>query len=294
MDAEAQLKRYSALIEDALSDYLPQEKNAQALVFEAARYSLLGGGKRIRPALLLEFYKACGGRVEDALPFACGLEMIHTYSLVHDDLPCMDNDDLRRGKPSSHKAFGEAVAVLVGDVLLNRAFEVMLDDTRSAIEPRNAMHAAHEIARCSGGYGMIGGQIIDITLSGKTYDSNQLVEMVHLKTGALLEAACAGGCLLAGADEVTVKAARQYAACVGLAFQIKDDVLDVQGSEAVLGKRTGNDAQNEKYTFVSAYGLTECNEIIKQLTADALKALRAFEQRDFLEMLALWLVNRTY
>ena len=178
------MEGYAALVDDALERYLPQENNRQMELFRACRYSLLAGGKRIRPMLLLEFYRLCGGRVEEALPFACGLEMIHTYSLIHDDLPCMDDDDYRRGRLSNHKVYGEAMATLAGDALLNRAFEIMLE--QQFVAAPQALAAAACISRCSGMYGMIGGQVQDLALEGKSASLEELQEMVQLKTGALL------------------------------------------------------------------------------------------------------------
>ena len=203
------MERYGAMVEAALEGFLPAETCRQSRIFEACRYSLMAGGKRIRPMLLLEFYRLCGGKPEEALPFACGLEMIHTYSLVHDDLPCMDDDDYRRGRLSNHKVYGEAMATLAGDALLNRAFEIMLAQT--ALPANRALAAAACISRCSGVYGMIGGQVQDLALEGKTATLEELQEMVRLKTGALLRAACEGGALLAGAGEEKLQAARDYA-----------------------------------------------------------------------------------
>ena len=203
--------------------------------------------------MLLEFYRLCGGNPQDVLAFACGLEMIHTYSLIPDDLPCMDNDDYRRGRPSNHKVYGVGMATLAGDALLTRAFEVMLSQDR--IPPEQAMKAAAYIAGCSGVYGMIGGQVQDLALEKQRANEAQLTRMVDGKTAALLRAACVGGCLLAGGEEAQLRAAEDYASALGLAFQLRDDVLDVTGSSAELGKKTGSDAANGKSTFVTLYGL---------------------------------------
>ena len=284
------MERYGAMVDKALEGYLPAESNRQSRIFEACRYSLMAGGKRIRPMLLLEFYRLCGGAPEAALPFACGLEMIHTYSLIHDDLPCMDDDDYRRGRLSNHKVYGEAMATLAGDALLNRACEVMLAQTE--VPAPQAMAAAACISRCSGLYGMIGGQVQDLALEGKTATLEELQEMVSLKTGALLRAACEGGALLAGADETRLQAARDYAAHVGLAFQIQDDILDVTGDQAVLGKAIGSDASNQKTTFVSVYGLETCRGMVRNLTQQALAAAAVFDDSAFLTELALYLAQR--
>jgi len=284
------IERYGAMVEAALEDFFPDEQCRQSRIFEACRYSLMAGGKRIRPMLLLEFYRLCGGKPEEALPFACGLEMIHTYSLIHDDLPCMDDDDYRRGRLSNHKVYGEAMATLAGDALLNRAFEIMMMQT--VVPAERAMAAVACISRCSGVYGMIGGQVQDLALEGKTATLEELQEMVSLKTGALLRAACEGGALLAGAEEHKLQAARDYAAHVGLAFQIQDDILDVTGDQAVLGKAIGSDANNRKTTFVSVYGLEACRGMVRNLTQQALAAADVFSDSEFLKELAQYLAQR--
>lgn len=287
---QERLKTYSTLVDGGLDKLFPQEDCGHSQIFEACRYSLLAGGKHIRAALLLEFYRLCGGTPENALPFACGLEMIHTYSLVHDDLPCMDNDDYRRGKLSNHKVYGETLATLAGDALLNRAFEVML--AQESVEPAHAMKAAAYISRCSGAYGMIGGQVQDLAMEGKKVSDEQLREMVSLKTGALIRAACVGGVLLAGGDETLKNAAETYADTVGLAFQIQDDILDVTGDQTLLGKAVGSDEANEKTTFVSVYGLEACRGMVRDLTLQALAAAETFDDCDFLKKLAFWLAQR--
>ena len=287
---QERLKAYSTLVDSGLDKLFPQEDCRHSRIFEACRYSLLAGGKHIRAALLLEFYRLCGGRAEDALPFACGLEMINTYSLIHDDLPCMDNDDYRRGKLSNHKVYGYSTAMLAGDALLNRAFEVML--AQDTIAPAQAVKTAAYISRCSGAYGMIGGQVQDLAMEGQKASDEQLREMVSLKTGALIRAACVGGVLLAGGEETCQKAAQTYADAVGLAFQIQDDILDVTGDQALLGKAVGSDEANEKTTFVSVYGLEACRGMVRDLTFQALAAAETFDDCDFLKKLALWLAQR--
>ena len=289
---ELRLKEYSSLVEAGLERLFLQEDCRHSRIFEACRYSLLAGGKHIRAALLLEFYRLCGGKVEEAVPFACGLEMIHTYSLVHDDLPCMDNDDFRRGKPSNHKVYGETVATLAGDALLNRAFEVMLE--QETVPAVWAMKAAAYIARCSGVYGMIGGQVQDLAMEGRPATLEELQEMVSLKTGALIRAACVGGVLLAGGDETRQKAAEDYASAIGLAFQIQDDILDVVGDQALLGKAVGSDEANEKTTFVSVYGLEACRGMVRNLTMEAEKAADVFADSGFLKALAGYLAQRKH
>ena len=287
---QKQLTQYSQMTETGLDHYFPAEACAQSTIFEACRYSLLAGGKHIRAALLLAFYHRCGGMTEEALPFACGLEMIHTYSLIHDDLPCMDDDDYRRGKLSNHKVYGEAMATLAGDALLNRAFEIMLSQDRIPVQ--HAVKAMAYLARCSGVYGMIGGQVQDLALEGKQATDAQLREMVSLKTGALIRAACVCGCLLAGGTAEQIAAAEAYANAIGLAFQIQDDILDVTGDQAELGKAIGSDEANEKSTFVSLYGLETCRGMVRNLTMEALEAAEQFAAPEFLKELAFYLAER--
>lgn len=289
MDYRAEYDQARLLVEEELNRCFVQ-KVPQRELLDAMRYSLLAGGKRIRPVLVLKFCQAVCGEMDHALDYACGVEMLHTYSLIHDDLPCMDDDDYRRGRLSNHKVYGEAMATLAGDALLNRAFEIMLSQT--TVPAERAMAAAAHISRCSGMYGMIGGQVQDLALEGKTATLEELREMVSLKTGALLRAACVGGAILAGASEVRRKAAEDYANAIGLAFQIQDDILDVTGDQAVLGKAIGSDAANEKTTFVSVYGLEACRGMVRDLTLEALAAAEVFSDSGFLKELALYLAQR--
>jgi len=292
----ADLKTYADLIEDELARLVPESPELfQKEVFSACRYSLLGGGKRLRPYLCLTFYKLCGGQdVQDALTFASGIEMIHSYSLIHDDLPCMDNSDYRRGKLSNHKVYGETTAVLAGDALLNRAFEVMSCPDQK-IAPANLLRALHVMGTASGAYGMVGGQIIDLSLEGRSCTAEELWKMVELKTGALIWGACKSGACLAGASEALQEAAYQYGLCIGLAFQIRDDLLDLTGDAALVGKPLGTDAENQKNTFASVYGVEKCESLIEELTTKALAYAEAFgEGAEQLRNLALWLTDRTY
>lgn len=294
MEWKKRAAEYAHLAERYLDENLSHGSSDLDEIYQAARYSVMAGGKRLRPAFLMEFYRICGGRAEDALPFACGLEMIHTYSLIHDDLPCMDNDDLRRGKPTNHKVFGEATALLAGDALLTRAFETMLNrkNLSQTIASENALAAASVIASCAGMEGMIGGQILDLQFEGRAPAAEEQARMVDLKTGKLLVAACLGGCRLAGAAEEQCEAARQYAEKIGMAFQIRDDMLDVMGDSALLGKNIGSDAAAGKSTFVSLYGLDRCKELTEELTKQALAALDVFEEKGFLRELAEQLAVR--
>lgn len=290
-DFQTKMNDYCALVEAQLVKYLDRSDKLKQVLFDAMNYSISAGGKRIRPIIMLEFNRICGGKVENALPFACALEMIHTYSLIHDDLPCMDNDDFRRGKPSCHKAFGEANALLAGDALLNLAFETMLSSC-DGISSDKALAAAATIAKCSGADGMIGGQIIDLTNEGKKIDYDTLIKLYRDKTGALLRAAAVSGAILGDGGDEQIKAAEIYADNIGLAFQIVDDVLDTIGDEKVLGKPIGSDIKNDKSTFVSFFGVDGSLEKAAELTQNAIDALNAFDDTDFLVELSKSLCNR--
>lgn len=294
MDMAEKLKEYARLTQEGLETYLPEQAGALEAIFQAARYSALAGGKRLRPALLMEFYALHGENAEKALPFACALEMVHTYSLIHDDLPCMDNDDLRRGKPTNHKVFGEATALLAGDSLLTRAFETMLYHCPTEIPAENALKAAGILAARAGMEGMIGGQVMDLDFETRRPEKEELSQMVHLKTGCLLMAACEMGCALAGAGEEEMKKARLYGEKLGLAFQIQDDILDVTGSTEKLGKPVGSDAENHKNTFVSYYGLEECRRLVEENTRQAVEAVALLQGSDFLTELARSLQKRDH
>ncbi len=294
MDMAEKLKEYARLTQEGLETYLPEQAGALETIFQAARYSALAGGKRLRPAILMEFYALHGENAEKALPFACALEMVHTYSLIHDDLPCMDNDDLRRGKPTNHKVFGEATALLAGDSLLTRAFETMLCHCPTEIPAENALKAAGILAARAGMEGMIGGQVMDLDFETRRPEKEELSQMVHLKTGCLLMAACEMGCALAGAGEEEMKKARLYGEKLGLAFQIQDDILDVTGSTEKLGKPVGSDAENHKNTFVSYYGLEECRRLVEENTRQAVEAVALLQGSDFLTELARSLQKRDH
>ena len=282
------MKRYQQAVE-AYLDSCFTEALPQASLFEAMRYSLLAGGKRIRPILVLEFCRVCGGQWEKALPFAAAIEMIHTYSLIHDDLPCMDNDDYRRGRLTNHKVFGEAQAVLAGDALLTAAFSTAVSADADA---ETKVAVVRILADSAGACGMVGGQILDIDGEGKKLTQEQVYDIHRLKTGALISAACCMGAAAGGASVEQMEAARSYAESIGLAFQIRDDMLDVLGDAKKLGKATGVDGN--KNTFVSLYGLDRCRELIEEENEKALKALQSFDDRDFLENLAEMLASRDF
>lgn len=284
---------YILMINNALMSRLSVEPSSagEAKMLEAMRYSVENGGKRIRPMLTLEFCRMCGGSVEAALPLACAIEFIHTYSLIHDDLPCMDDDGMRRGKPSSHIKFGEANALLAGDSLLTFAFQ-------SAGEaediPADAVaKAVSLLARASGCAGMIAGQVQDLENENKTVAADDLRSVDILKTGELIRCACQLGCIAAGADDKKLEAARVYAENLGIAFQIVDDILDVTSDEATLGKPVGSDAENCKNTYVSLLGLEEAKKIAAELTRKAIDALGVFGgESEFLVSLSKKLLSR--
>ena len=272
------MKHYLSMIDAALAACIPKGRFREQQVIDAAAYSLFLPGKRVRPALTLAFCELCGGTAEQALPFACAVEMIHTYSLIHDDLPCMDDDDFRRGKPANHKVYGEDIALLAGDALQSMAYAAMLSDAAiTAVGAENAARAARVLAEKSGVLGMVGGQTIDLMSEGTEPDLETLREMDEKKTACLIEAACMMGCICAGADEEKLAAAERYASAVGLAFQIVDDVLDVTSTTDELGKPVGSDNDNEKSTYVRLLGVDRCRAYADELTQEAVKALNAFD-----------------
>lgn len=272
------MKDYIREIETALERYLPEGEYEEQKLIDAVRYSLNLKGKRVRPSLTIAFAELCGGTVEMAMPFACAVEMVHTYSLIHDDLPCMDNDDFRRGKPSNHKVYGEDIALLAGDALQSIAYETMLSDEAIAtVGGERAAKAARILANRSGLLGMVGGQVIDLSLEHRTVGAEIVQLMEEKKTACLIEAACMMGCVVAGAAEEQIKAAERYAHAIGLAFQIVDDILDVTSTAEELGKPIGSDAENEKNTFMSLLGIDRCREMVAELTEEAIRALDAFD-----------------
>lgn len=293
---EEKLNNYVDMINEAAHRFVCAEsfegRKSSGLekMLEAMAYSLENGGKRIRPVLTLEFCRICGGDVESALPFALAAEMIHTYSLIHDDLPCMDDDDMRRGKPSSHKVFGYANALLAGDGLLTLAFETVLS---ASLDAQKKALAGLELAKAAGCSGMIAGQVMDLENEGKKVSVETIAATDRLKTGEMIRVSAVMGCIAAGADEEKIKAAETYCNKIGLAFQIVDDILDVTSSEAELGKPIGSDKDNEKSTYVSLLGLEESKKTAERLTEEAKESLIIFgEEGDFLLRLADTLINR--
>ena len=288
-DFKAQIEKYCDAVNTELMKYIPEANDGQRDVTKAMRYSLSNGGKRLRPIFVLEFCRMCGGDVNKALPYACAIEYIHTYSLIHDDLPCMDNDDMRRGKPSCHKMYGEATALLAGDALLTHAFEIC---SASELSDSQNLRAVSLLSQNAGVGGMIGGQVIDLKYEQSDPSISDILTVHRLKTGALISAACILGCIAAGADDEKMAAASKFAYYLGIAFQIKDDLLDIYGDEEKLGKPVGSDAENEKFTYVSAVGAEKARQDVERLTENAIAQLDAFEDSDFLKTLARYLVNR--
>lgn len=282
---------YRAIIENALEKYFVSfETMPQAGLAEAMRYSLLAGGKRIRPLLTLEFCRISGGDIEQALPVACAVEMLHTYSLIHDDLPAMDNDDLRRGKPTNHKIYGECTAILAGDALQAEAFGTIL---RCDLPPERRAACAEILAGAVGLDGMCGGQYLDMTGEGKALTAEELNEINTRKTGALLAAACQLGAAAAGEGESRLAAAAHFGAALGMAFQIRDDMLDVLSTDEELGKPVGSDAEENKNTYMALYGAEKCEETVRALTQCAKTILsEEFDDTAFLFALADSLAER--
>lgn len=293
MNIKQQLTEYAEMTEEALEKYIPSADCLQKSVIEAARYSLSAGGKRIRPALVMEFCRVCGGEPETALPVACAIEMMHTFSLIHDDLPCMDNDDLRRGKPSCHKAYGEATALLAGDALAIMPFEIIAKaGLKKTISENAALKISAILGELAGFGGMIGGQTIDLENENNRPPVAEILEMYRMKTGALLEFCCKAGCIAADAGAAEQLAAGSFGQRLGLAFQITDDILDITADEKTLGKPIGSDRENGKYTYVSAVGIEKAKERVQSLTAQAKELLSEFKDTEFLLGLADMLSGR--
>ena len=289
MNLEKQCREYRAYVEDYLKEhYDALNDQPQKLLFDAMQYSLMAGGKRLRPTLAFEFCRVCGRDWKNAAPFAAAIEMIHTYSLIHDDLPCMDNDDYRRGRLTNHKVYGEGMAVLAGDALLTDAFGIAA--SAQLPNPGDMATAIGVLSECAGSLGMVGGQVLDIMSEERELTEQEVLDIQNRKTGCLISAACALGVIAGGGSEKQYEAACQFAAGLGLAFQIRDDMLDVIGTQEELGKATGVDTQ--KNTFVKLYGLERCEELVATYTNYAIEALNAFSDTSFLEALAKSLTER--
>ena len=289
MSLELKCREYRNYLEDYLKKFYESlSDQPQKLLFDAMQYSLMAGGKRLRPILAFEFCRLCGNDWKAATPFAAAIEMIHTYSLIHDDLPCMDNDDYRRGRLTSHKVYGEGMAVLAGDALLTDAFGIAARTNLPRME--DMATAIGVLSECAGSIGMVGGQVLDIMSEERELTEQEVLDIQNRKTGCLITAACALGVLAGGGSEKQYDAACQFAAGLGLAFQIRDDMLDVIGTQDELGKATGVDAQ--KNTFVKLYGLKRCEELVASYTNFAIEALNVFEDPGILKALAASLTER--
>lgn len=283
-----QTEIYKNHVESFLGDWYTRfQDEPQAQLFDAMQYSLLAGGKRLRPILAFEFCRLCGADWQKATPLAAAVEMIHTYSLIHDDLPCMDNDDFRRGRLTNHKVYGEAMAVLAGDALLTDAFAVA---STAELVGKDMADAIGVLSECAGSLGMVGGQVLDILSEQRECTEAEILAIQSRKTGALIRAACALGAIAGGANEAQFDAACRFAAALGLAFQIRDDMLDVIGTQDEMGKTVGTD--ETKNTFVRLYGLQRCEELVRQYTDLALDAISIFQDNAFLTKLAIQLTDR--
>ena len=297
----AEIKRYlqekKELVDSALKGYFPTKTESTATIQKAIRHSLFAGGKRIRPILAIAAFEAAGGKGNKILPYGCALEMIHTYSLIHDDLPGIDNDDFRRGKPTCHKVFGEAIAILAGDALLTEAFKLMTDrpDRYRRLDESMILDIVNKVARAAGISGMVGGQALDIESEGKEVDLATLQSIHTHKTGALILVSIQIGAILAGAKKQTLKAFTHYGEKVGLAFQIVDDILNVEGKAALLGKSTGGDLSKRKATYPSLFGIEESKRKAKELVTLAVDALSPFgTEVDPLKGIARFIVSRQH
>ena len=292
MTFEEKMGYYKDVVDKKLEEYMEFLPKKQERLFEAMRYSLMAGGKRIRPILTLEFSKLCGGDIESALPAACAIEMIHTFSLIHDDLPCMDNDDMRRGKKSCHKAFDEATALLAGDALEMYPFEIITESTKYNVSSENTLKMVKLLAQCGGHLGMIGGQQVDTQFEGVDIGADALTEMYKLKTSRLLQAAACMGCISAGADDCKIKKAYDFGEKLGLAFQIVDDILDVCADPKELGKPVGSDEKSDKKTYVSILGIDKARDAAEMLTSEAMLLLDDFSDNEFMKQLTSELLIR--
>jgi geranylgeranyl diphosphate synthase type II len=290
-ELKAYLQDRRQVVDEALEAALPKQESLEAQVVEAMRYSLFAGGKRLRPIVCLAAGEAVGGALETCLPAACALEMIHTYSLIHDDLPAMDNDDLRRGVPTNHKVFGEAIAILAGDALLTEAF--LLLGRCEHLPPERALRLVQVVATAAGYRGMVGGQVVDMLCQNQAADIDTVRYMHARKTAALISAAAETGALAAAGTDAQTAALADYGRRIGLAFQIADDILDIQGDTAVMGKSAGADVAMGKATYPAAIGLNRSQEAARELVHEALEALDSFDEKaDPLRALATYIVTR--
>ena len=289
MTFEKRSRLYREFIEEYLKNIYPQFRTEpQSELFDAMEYSLLAGGKRLRPIFAMDFCRMCGGDWRDAAPFAASMEMIHTYSLIHDDLPCMDNDDFRRGRPTNHKVYGETMAILAGDGLLTDAF--LVASSADLPNPAQMGLAISVLAQNAGSLGMVGGQVLDIRSETRELTEREVIDIQSRKTGALINAACVLGVIAGGGDDDEIQAASTFAGALGMAFQIRDDMLDVIGTKEEMGKGVGTD--DTKNTFVKLYGLEKCEELVQRYTDIAIDALQVFDDNTYMVSLAKSLTDR--
>ena len=289
MNNEQRSAQYRAFIEDYLRNIYQEFKDEpQKSLFDAMEYSLLAGGKRLRPIFAMDFCRMCGGDWKNAAPFAAAVEMIHTYSLIHDDLPSMDNDDFRRGRPTNHKVYGEAMAILAGDALLTDAF--MVAASAKLLNPQDMGFAISVLAQGAGSLGMVGGQVLDIQAESRELTEQEVIDIQSRKTGALINDACVLGVIAGGGTEEQIAAAARFAGALGMAFQIRDDMLDVIGTREEMGKGVGTD--DTKNTFVRLHGLGACAQLVEHYTQEAIQALDAFQDTSYMIQLAYSLTDR--
>ena len=295
MEFKQTLKQRANQVESLLKEYMPSEEGYQKTIMESMNYSLSAGGKRLRPILTMEACKVVGGNVEDAIPFAMAIEMIHTYSLIHDDLPALDNDDLRRGKKTNHIVYGEDMAILAGDALLNYAFEVMLSNSIDKDNPNKYIKAMNEIVKSAGIYGMIGGQVVDVQSENQQIPKDKLDYIHKNKTAAIIIGCMRAGAIIGDATKEQLDNITKYAQNIGLSFQIVDDILDIVGDESKLGKKVGSDIENHKSTYPSLIGLEESKLVAYELIKEAKNSIETIgKDTKFLSDLADYIIDREY
>lgn len=293
LDFDIELKEKTKYVEEKIYEFLPKEEGKQKIVLEAMNYSVTAGGKRLRPLLMLETAAIFCKDNRNVFPFMAAIEMIHTYSLVHDDLPAMDNDEFRRGKKTTHAEYGENLGILAGDALLNMAYEIMSDAILKDENPYDAAKAMHVIAKKAGVYGMVGGQTVDIITEGQNINLDTILYIHNLKTAALIEASMMAGAILGGACDEETRMIEKIAKNIGIAFQIQDDILDITSTTEILGKPVLSDEKNHKTTYVSICGIENSKENVRKYSNEAIEMLGKFEnQNEFLKQLVLKLVNR--
>lgn len=294
MEFKERFNTWGNRINKSLEEYIPKKETPEKNIYDAMRYSLLAGGKRLRPILALAVCDVLSGDMDEVMPYACAVEMIHTYSLIHDDLPSMDNDDYRRGRLTCHKVYGESIAILAGDSLLNSAFELMLKSTsKKETNVNEKIKAIYVISKASGTSGMIGGQVVDIESEGKNISKDLLTYMHKCKTGALIKAPIIASAIICKANRSEIDCLELYAENIGLAFQIKDDILDVEGSLEVMGKKSGSDVEKNKSTFITLYGMDESKRMLSEIIEKAISSIEGLGERAwFLKKLACYLIER--